>query len=81
MEEELLRLSAMADVIYEFLHKNREKGLTNEEILHECPALYTATYFAAHDDENAKLLLKMVEERRKNDERNRKSGASGTDNK
>lgn len=78
MEEELLKLSEIANEIYEYLRKNRKKDLTNEEILHECPALYTATYFAAHDNENAKLLLKMVEERRKNDKRNRKSGTSRT---
>lgn len=69
----------MADEIYEYLHNN--KGKTDEEVIHECPALYTATYFASHDDDTAKLLLKMVEERRINDKRNREPSIGGTDSK
>ena len=79
MEEELLKLSKMADEIYEYLRDNKDK--TDEEMMHECPALYMTTFFARHNEDNAKLIVKMVEERRKNDERNRKSGASRANHK
>lgn len=71
LEEELLDLSHLADILCRYFDRGK-LDVSLSEILNQNPELLKALYIYSHDKERAQILLKMIEERNKNDGRNRK---------
>ena len=75
LEEELLELSHLADILCG--HFDRGKlDVSLSEILNQNPELLKALYVYSHDKERAQILLKMIEEKEKNDRGNREQSIS-----
>lgn len=81
LEEELLELSHLAEVIYEYMQHDKRGVVELSTMLNYNPELLKAFYTYSHDKERAGILIEMLKERRKNDRRNRKQSAGRRNNK
>ena len=81
LEEELLELSHLADIIYDYMQHDKRNVVELSTMLNYNPELLKAFYTYSNDKEKAGILIKMIKERRKNDRRNRKQSAGRRNNK
>ena len=82
LEEELLELSHLAEIIYEYMEHDKRDVVELSTMLNYNPELLKAFYLYSHDKDKSEILIKMVQERRlKNDRRNRKQSTGRRNNK
>lgn len=81
LEEELLELSHLAEIIYEYMEHDKRDVVELSTMLNYNPELLKAFYLYSHDEERGKILINMVKERRlKDDRRNRKQSTGRRNN-
>lgn len=72
LEEELLELSHLAEIMYEYMQHDRRDVIELSTMLNYNPELLKAFYLYSYDKEKAEILIKMIKERRlKNEQRKR----------
>ena len=81
LEEELLELSHLADIIYDYMQHDKRDVVELSTMLNYNPELLKAFYMYSHDKEKSEILIKMLKERRKNDRGNREQSAGRRNNK